>query len=501
MDDTADPTDRPVPRRRFLGLAGAAVPLVAGGRARATPQQQQTPPVPRGPAIGLETVADGFEQPIDFAPEPGGDRRFVLERTGQLYTVDSNAQGNPFIDISDRTTPVEGEQGLLGLAFHLNFQENGKFYLRYSAPPTDATPEPYSHTAVLSEFRATDDLSSGRPGTERRLIEVPEPQSNHNGGAVTFGPDGYLYVSFGDGGAAHDAGTGHVQDWYGALDGGNGQDVTENFLGSMLRIDVDSRTGDKPYGIPDDNPLVGKEGLDEHFAWGLRNPWRMGFSDGDLYVADVGQDRYEEVNVVERGKNYGWNVREGTHCFSPNGDIDSCPTETPGDVRGGERLVGPIIEYPHTRDDEPIGSSVIGGYISKGGVDALDGQYIFGDYSIRAGKPQGSLFVADPSQDGLRSFEKLRIAGANNGELNAHLIAIGRDGAGELYALTAGGDLGGGVHRLVSAANARNEAATTGGANRTNATGTSSTDGPGFGVFAALAGLAAVGARVLGRDG
>ena len=508
MDEyTPDQAPTSASRRRFLGLtAGTAALTLAGGRARASSFQQRSP-VPRGPTVGLDTVADGFEQPIDFAPGPGGDRRFVLERTGQMYTVASNAQGKPFLDISDRMTPVEGEQGLLGLAFHPDFRENGKFYLRYSGPPTDDTPTTHSHVAVLAEFRATDDLSAGRPDTERRLLEVPEPQSNHNAGAVAFGPDDYLYVPFGDGGAANDMGTGHASDWYGALDGGNGQDVTENFLGSMLRIDVDSRTGDKPYGIPDDNPLVGKEGLDEHFAWGLRNPWRMGFSDGTLYVADVGQDRYEEVNVVEKGKNYGWNVREGTHCFSPNGDITSCPTETPPDVRGGERLVGPIIEYPHMRNDEPIGSSVIGGYVSKGGVESLDSQYVFGDYSIRAGKPQGSLFVADPSQNGLRSFEKLRIAGARNGELNAHLIAIGRDGAGELYALTAGGDLGGGVHKLVpapAANRARNGtagASTTARGNRTNATGaangTSSTEGAGFGVLAALAGLAALVARAL----
>ena len=159
------------------------------------------------------------------------------------------------------------------------------------------------------------------------------------------------------------------------------------------------------------------------------------------------------------------------------------------------------------RNDEPVGSSVIGGYVSTGNVGVLDGQYVFGDYSIRAGKPQGSLFVADPNQDGLRSFEKLRIAGARNGELNAHLIAIGRDGAGDLYALTAGGDLGGGVHKLVPAPAANRTQNGTAGAptaveeNRTNATGaangTSSTEGTGFGVLAALAGLAALGARAL----
>jgi glucose/arabinose dehydrogenase len=510
MDEyTPDSPHQPASRRRFLGLTAGVAVVPFGGRARAGPHAQQRPPVPRGPAIGLETIADGFEQPIDFAVAPGSDRRFVLERTGQMYTVESNAQGEPFLDISDRMTPVEGEQGLLGLAFHPDFRENGRFYLRYSAPPTDDTPKPYSHTAVLAEFRATDDLSAGRPGTERRLLEVPEPQSNHNAGAVAFGPDGYLYVPFGDGGAANDMGTGHAEDWYGALAGGNGQDVTENFLGSMLRIDVDSRDGDKPYGIPDDNPLVGTSGLPEHYAWGFRNPWRMGFSNGNLYVADVGQNRYEEVNIVERGENYGWNVREGTHCFSPEGNIDACPTATPTDVRGGEALVDPIIEYPHSRNDQPIGSSVIGGYVYEGSVEALDGRYVFGDYSIRAGKPQGSLFAATPAEQGLWSFEKLRVAGAGNGELNAHLIAIGRDNTGDLYALTAGGDLGGGVHRLVAAPAANRAQNGTVGAptafegNGTNATGaangTSSTGGPGFGVLAALAGLAALGARVLGR--
>jgi glucose/arabinose dehydrogenase len=506
--DEHTPTHQSASRRRFLGLTAgaAAISLVGSDRAHATPTTQQAPPVPRGPTIGLDTVADGFEQPTDFAPVPGGDRRFALERTGQMYTVASNAHGEPFLDVSDRMAPVEGEQGLLGLAFHPNFRQNGRFYLRYSAPPTDETPEPYSHTAVLAEFRATDDLSAGRPDSERRLLEVPEPQSNHNAGAVAFGPGGYLYVPFGDGGGANDMGTGHADDWYGALAGGNGQDVTENLLGSMLRIDVDSRDGDKPYGIPDDNPLVGQSGLNEHYAWGFRNPWRMGFSNGDLYVADVGQNRYEEVDIVEKGNNYGWNVREGTHCFSPEDNIDACPTSTPADVRGGEALVDPIIEYPHTRNGQPIGSSVIGGYISEGTVSALDGRYVFGDYSIRAGKPQGSLFAATPSENGLWPFEKLMIAGAQNGELNAHLIDIGRDNMGDLYALTTGGDLGGGIHRLVPASNQQRGTArtrTTANRNRTNETGTaagtSSTEGPGFGVLAALAGLAAAGARALSK--
>ncbi|EMA39574.1 PQQ-dependent sugar dehydrogenase [Halococcus hamelinensis] len=527
-------------RRRLLGtvaagtLAGVTGGLGGVGTGRATPARQQAAVVPGGPSIGLETVADGLEEPIDFAAPAGDDRWFVLERAGQVYVVDDDgSRDEPFIDIADRMTPVEGEQGALGLAFHPEFADNGRFYLRYSEPPTEETPDPYSHNAVLSEFTATDDGSSGDPDSERQLISEPEPQSNHNGGAVAFGPDGYLYASLGDGGKGGDAGTGHAEDWYDANEGGNGQDVTENLLGSVLRIDVDGESDGKPYGIPEDNPLVGEEGLDEHFAWGFRNPWRMGFSNGELYVADVGQSEYEEVDIVENGGNYGWNVREGTHCYGTSGD--SCPSSTPESVRGGEPLIDPVIEYPHVRDGQPVGVSVIGGYVYDGSVDALSGQYVFGDY-LFGGSAVGALFAATPSDgDDLWSFTKLDVATTDDGELNGALIAIGRDNDDELYALTRGDD-GGGVHRLVPASDAsggsgnRTDAGTTGtstgmaarangtaggaaageseatsgaGSAGTGATGgsgneTTSSNGPGFGVVAALAGLAAVGARRLG---
>ena len=297
-------------------------------------------------------------------------------------------------------------------------------------------------------------------------------------------------------------------------------------MGSVLRIDVDSRDDGKPYGIPDDNPLVGREGRDEHYAWGFRNPWRMGFSNGDLYVADVGQSEYEEVDIVEKGGNYGWNVREGTHCFSPSGNVDSCPSSTPESVRGGEPLLDPVIEYPHVKNGQPVGVSVIGGYIYEGSVDALSGQYVFGDY-LFGGSDAGALFAATPSDgDGLWSFTKLNIATNGDGELGGQLIAIGRDNDDELYALTRGDD-GGGVHRIVpesgaSGGTSTGGIATTGGtassvgttsaasssagsAAGTTASGasgeTTSSNGPGFGVVATLAGLVAVGARFLGdRD-
>ena len=474
-------------RRRLLRTttAGAvgAVAGVAGGSGSVTTASaaaQDGGPVPEGPTVALDTVAEGFEQPVDFATPSGDDRQFVVDRPGQVYVVGPDGRrGEPFIDVSGRMTPVEGEKGLLGLAFHPEFGANGRFFLRYSAPSTDETPDTHSHTAVLAEFRADDDRTAGRPDTERRLLEVPQPQSNHNAGALAFGPDGYLYIPFGDGGGANDVGTGHVADWYDENEGGNGQDVTENLLGSVLRIDVDSEGENGPYAIPEDNPLVGEEGLDEQYAWGFRNPWRIGFSDGELYVGDVGQDRYEEVDRVVKGGNYGWNVREGTHCFGTGDESAECPGSTPPDVRGGEPLREPVIEYPHSRDGEPIGLSVIGGYVyDNETIPGLEGKYVFGDYS-QDGSPQGSLFAATPTNEGLWGFEKLTIAGAEDGELGGHLLDISRDDAGELYALTSAGDLGGAVHQIVPS---RGSPGTTGTANASASTnGTTGTDGAAVG--------------------
>ena len=409
--------------------------------------------IPAGATVGLDTVADGFQVPTDFTSAPGDDRRFVVDLPGQVYTVGSGGgRGEPFLDIAGRLAERTGERGLLGIAFHPTFDENRRFFLRYSAPLGEDAPDGFSHTERLSEFRATEDVTGVVDGSERVLLSIDEPTKYHNGGALAFGPDGYLYASYGDGGGSRDTGLGHATDWYEGNTGGNGQDVTENLLGSILRIDVDSEGEDGPYAIPEDNPLVDEEGRDEQYAWGFRNPWRIGFSDGELYVADVGQSRFEEVDRVVKGGNYGWNVREGTHCYStanPNEIPAECPGSTPPDVRGGEPLREPVIEYPHSRDGEPIGLSVIGGYVyDNKTIPGLEGKYVFGDYS-QDGSPQGSLFAATPTNEGLWGFEKLTIAGAENGELGGYLIDIGRDDAGELYALTSAGDLGGAVHKLV----------------------------------------------------
>jgi glucose/arabinose dehydrogenase len=432
--------------------------------------------VPTGPTIGLERVVGGFQVPTDMALLPGENRRVVVDLHGIAYLNEGEElREEPFLDLRDQLAELVGERGFLGLAPHPNYTENRRFYVRYSAPLADDAPDEFSHTEVLSEFEANTAGTSARPDSERVLLEVHEPRKVHNGGAVAFGPDGHLYTSYGDGGGPRDTGPGHASDWYDRNRGGNGQDVTENLLGSILRIDVDSREGDKAYGIPDDNPLVGKEGLDEQFAWGFRNPWRMGFSNGELYTADVGQNRYEEIDRVVKGGNYGWNVREGTHCYGTESLSDmpeNCPTATPPDVRGGEPLRKPVIEYPHARNGETIGISVIGGYLYDGSIDALDGKFVFGDYSEEGG-PRGSLFAATPSEQGLWEFEHLQVAGAEDGAVEGYLIALARGEDGELFALTSAGELGGSVNRIT--ATESTETATT--ATGTNTAATPATTG------------------------
>jgi glucose/arabinose dehydrogenase len=402
--------------------------------------------------VGTEFVAGGFANPLGVEFPPGDTETVcVVDQTGVVYAVGPDGvYEEPFLDVRDRMVELSGyeERGLLGLAFHPDFGTDGRVFVRYSAPATDDTPSNYSHEFVLSSFQVVD--GSADPDSETRLLELPQPQSNHNAGSVAFGPDGYLYVGTGDGGGANDAGLGHVDDWYDDNDGGNGQDVTENLLGSILRIDVDTDgDGDQPYAVPEDNPLVGEDGLDEQYAWGFRNPWRFSFTDGDLYVADVGQNRYEEVSLVEAGGNYGWNVREGTHCFdteNPGTPPESCPTETDD----GEALLAPIVESAHD-GEELSGVSVIGGYRYTG--DALPGladAYVFGDWQA-----DGRLFIARPTDDGgLWETSTVDLAGGEDGP-GEFLLAFGRGADDELYVATtdSGSPTGssGAVHRLVPA--------------------------------------------------
>ncbi|WP_248515439.1 PQQ-dependent sugar dehydrogenase [Salinarchaeum laminariae] len=396
-------------------------------------------------AVALEPVLTGIQQPVGTAFASADGLQYVVLQSGRVLGVDGDGQlDSPVLDLTESVESGGYEQGLLGIALHPEFASNRRAFLRYSAPVREGTPEEYSHTFVLAAFEATEDGTQFRPESERTILEIPEPQANHNAGDLAFGPDGHLYVPVGDGGAGGDQGLGHVDDWYDAVDGGNGQDVTENLLGSILRIDVDSEPGDdsagaadQPYAIPEDNPLVGETGLDEHYAWGLRNPWGIAFDGEDCYVADVGQSSYEEVNLVEAGGNYGWNVREATHCYG----ADSCPDVTPADVRGGEPLLDPIVEYPH--DGQGItGNSVIGGHVYRGdAIPELDGVYVFGDLSA-----QGRLFVTAAGENGDEGLWPLASLQTEGAGLQS-IFAFGQDADGELYVLGSGDD-GGGVWRI-----------------------------------------------------
>jgi glucose/arabinose dehydrogenase len=443
-------------RRRLLrlaaggataGLAGCTLPGGDGndggdgGSAPSTPTDELPAETELPDTVGLEPLVEGLRAPLDIAFAPDADRAYVAEQQGVVHAVEGGEiREEPFLDLRDAVT-AGGEKGLLGIALHPEFAENRRVFVRYSAPRREGTPSNYSHTFVLAAFTATSGRRVDR-STERTLLEIPEPQGNHNAGDLAFGPDGLLYVAVGDGGGGGDQGRGHVDDWYDAVAGGNGQDVTENLLGSILRLDVDGRgDGDTgAYAVPEDNPLVGSTGFDEQYAWGLRNPYRMAFDGEELFVGDVGQGRFEEVDLVEKGGNYGWNVTEGRHCF----EASDCPDRTPEDVRGGEPLVDPIVEYPHSGDGVS-GISVIGGQVYRGdALPGLAGAYVFGDLRV-----DGRLFVASrPDGDGRWPTRTLALADA--GKLG-RLLSVGRDADGELY-VCGTGSAGGAVYRLVPAA-------------------------------------------------
>lgn len=448
-------------RRRFLAL-GAAVGT--GGLAGCAFRQSTESRMEEGPEVVLEPVIEGLSFPVSMSFLPNGER-LVVERFGVIMRhTDEGLAERPFLSLRDRMAEVEQEKGLLGLALHPNFEENRKLYVRYSAPLREGMPENYSHTAVLSEFEAAPDLTGADPDSERILLEIPEPGGQHNAGDLAFGPDGYLYASLGDGQRTELEG--EIEDsswWYDQ--GQSAQNTEDNLLGGILRIDVDTTSGDRAYGIPSDNPLVGEAGRDEYFAWGLRNPYRMSFDGEDLYVGDVGEHIRESVYLVEKGDNCGWPIIEGSSC-SASTSIGHAVSENPANAFNPKtwlaqtNRISPIKVCPPSSESsgsfaDPIveyqrsGSrSVTGGVVYRGDeIPALQGQYIFGDFIV----PAPIFALADPGEgERPQPMAELQVSHTDHGRLNSGLLAFARDGDGEVYVLTTGFDEGTGLVRRLT---------------------------------------------------
>lgn len=385
----------------FLLLAAL---LLAGP---ATAGAQATPAVwdPAGFAgtLRLTEIVSGLSSPTGLVdPGDGSGRLFIVEQTGAIQVLENGAlRDEPFLDLSDQVSGGS-EQGLLGLAFHPAYAENGQFFIDY----TDLD----GNTVIARYQVSPDDPNRADAGTAQQILFVEQPYRNHNGGHITFGPDGFLYIALGDGGSGGDP-----ED--------NAQDPT-TLLGSILRIDIDRADGDRAYGIPDGNPFAdGVNGAPEVYIYGLRNPWRFSFDreTGDLYIADVGQNAIEEVSMLpageQAGANLGWNILEGSACYR---EPDCDP----------EGTVLPITEYSHE-----FGCSVTGGYVVRGGlIPALKGVYLFADYCsgliwATARDADGAWQTADPIETGL------------------NISSFGQGPNGETYIV----DLGGTIHQLVGA--------------------------------------------------
>jgi glucose/arabinose dehydrogenase len=392
--------------------------------------------------INLNLITDGLASPVGLVESPDNSGRlFVVDQTGQIYIIKNGTRiGETFLNIQSKLVARSGnqdERGLLGLAFHPQYSSNGRFYVFYSAPLREGGPEGWDHTNYVAEYTVSDNADVANVNSESIILVMDHPQANHNAGMIAFGPDGYLYISTGDGGGGNDNGVGHTDDWYPDNTGGNGQDITQNLLGSILRIDVNNESS---YDIPPDNPFVNNDGLDEIYAFGLRNPYRFCFDpEGKVILADAGQELYEEIDLIEKGGNYGWNVKEGAHCFSTT-DPDSPPSTCPVEDVDGNALIDPVIEFTNSRtSSNGLGNVSIGGYVYQGDkLPFLSGYYLFGVLAQDPEGANGAVFAAVRSGT-TWDYTKVSFSNQDNGELNKLLLGFGQDKKGEVYLLTSDG--------------------------------------------------------------
>lgn len=379
-----------------LAVSIAAASPVDSGR-EGPEAAPRTPVDPSRVSITIELVVTGLERPVAVrAASDGSGRLFIVEQPGRIRIIDGDGlRPIPFLDIANRVRDTSDEQGLLGLAFHPEYSSNGRFFVNY----TDLSGD----TVVAEYTRSDGDANVSDSSSEEIIMTIEQPYSNHNGGDLAFGPDGYLWIATGDGGNGGDP-------------QGNGQNL-ETLLGKLLRVDIDNGS---TYTIPPDNPFADDpEASDEIWALGLRNPWRFSFDreTGDLYIGDVGQGAWEEIDFEARsdlgGRNFGWNTMEGSRCFQSS----NCSTEG---------LTLPVAEYGHA-----LGCSITGGYVYRGTrFPALRGLYVYGDFC------SGTLWAFAPGE----------WAEAVVGQTGASISSFGEDENGELY-LT---DLWAGAVYLVS---------------------------------------------------
>ena len=386
----AVPTSPPTPAA--TALLPEPSPTVAPTPSPTTPPPTSPPPTEAPPleTLRLEPMwtEREFRAPTNLVQMPDG-RMLVTEQEGRIWAFDPASPvvraAAEFLDITDRVSSRRSEEGLLGLA--LDPSDEQRLYGYYSA----ADPR----RSVVSRFMLSDDGSRADPASELVILEVEQPFANHNGGQIAFGADGYLYIGLGDGGSAGDP-------------LGSGQD-TSSLLGAILRIDVSQSTPERLYAIPPDNPFASGGGRGEIWAYGLRNPWRFSFDrdTGELWAGDVGQNRWEEIDLIARGGNYGWNRLEGNHCFSAR---DCDPTGT----------VPPVWEY--SLDGQPC--SVIGGYVYRGtAIPWLRGVYVYGDFC------SGEVF-------GLRYADGQVIEHQRLADTRLRIMSFGEGNDGELYLLS-----------------------------------------------------------------
>jgi len=354
------------------------------------------------PDIKLQLAVDGLDNPVAITHAgDGSGRLFILEQRGVVRVArDGKLVKQAFLDIRKRVVDG-GEKGLLGIAFHPRFKQNGRFYLNY-------TTDHNGLTTVIAEYRVNKN-GQADAASKRILLRIKQPWGNHNGGQLAFGPDGYLYIATGDGGSGDDPQN-------------NGQNL-KTLLGAILRIDVDRRDARRAYGIPPDNPFIQQQNArPEIWAWGLRNPWRFSFDrlTGDLYAADVGQDDVEEIDIIEKGKNYGWRIMEGNIC-------------TPGvnPTCNAKGLTPPIYTYDHA-----VGRSITGGYVYRGNqFPELCGVYLYGDFvsqAIWGLRVKNGKLIQHKTLFAARSL--LRLAVDYFSDEGLLISTFGEDENGEIYA-------------------------------------------------------------------